>query len=97
MRLVLEGEDAAGVARHIAYYAYIQRARAAIIAELRRQGDSLLALEREAVARRGDLAQNEAAQAAEATRLERGAPSAQVVARISGDIARGRRRSGAEA
>jgi septal ring factor EnvC (AmiA/AmiB activator) len=95
LRLVLEGEDAAGVARHIAYYAYIQRARAAIIAELRRQGDSLLALEREAVARRGDLAQNEAAQAAEATRLERErAERAKVVARISGDIARGRKEIG---
>jgi septal ring factor EnvC (AmiA/AmiB activator) len=95
LRLVLEGEDAAGVARHIAYYAYIQRARAAIIAELRRQGDSLLALEREAVAHRGDLAQNEAAQAAEATRLERErAERAKVVARISGDIARGRKEIG---
>jgi len=95
LRLVLEGEDAAGVARHIAYYGYIQRARAAIISELRRQGETLVALEREAVTRRGDLAQNEAAQAAEAMRLERErAERVKVVARISGDIARGRKEIG---
>jgi septal ring factor EnvC (AmiA/AmiB activator) len=95
LRLILEGEDAAGVARHIAYYGYIQRARAAIISELRRQGDSLAALEREAVTRRGDLARNEAAQAAEAMRLEKErAERVKVVARISGDIARSRKEIG---
>src|SRR6185312_3244841 len=88
LRLILEGEDAAGVARHIAYYGYVQRARAAIISELRRQGETLGALEGEAVTRRADLARNEAAQAAEAIRLEKErAERVKVVARISGDIA----------
>jgi septal ring factor EnvC (AmiA/AmiB activator) len=95
LRLVLEGQDAASVARHIAYYGYIQRVRAAIIAELRQQGDSLLALQQEAIARRTDLAQNEAAQSTEAARLEKErAERAKVVARISGDIAKGRKEIG---
>jgi len=95
LRLILEGEDAAGVARHIAYYGYVQRARAAIISELRRQGETLAALEGEAVTRRADLARNEAAQAAEAIRLEKErAERVKVVARISGDIARGRKEIG---
>ena len=95
LRLILEGEDAAGVARHIAYYGYVQRARAAIISQLRRQGETLVALEGEAVTRRADLARNEAAQAAEAIRLEKErAERVKVVARISGDIARGRKEIG---
>ena len=95
LRLVLEGRDAASVARHVAYYGYIQRARAALIGDLRRQGESLAELEGEAVARREELAQNESAQQSEAARLqkERGARAA-VVARISGDIAKGRREIG---
>jgi septal ring factor EnvC (AmiA/AmiB activator) len=95
LRLILEGRDAASVARHIAYYGYIQRARAALIGDLRRQGESLAELEREAVARRAELAQNESAQQSEAARLqkERSARAA-VVARISGDIAKGRREIG---
>ena len=95
LRLILEGEDAAGVARHIAYYGYVQRARAAIISELRRQGETLGALEGEAVTRRADLARNEAAQATEAMRLDKErAERVKVVARISGDIARGRKEIG---
>ena len=39
LRLALEGRDAATVARHMAYYNYIQRARAELIAELRRKGE----------------------------------------------------------
>ena len=95
LRLILEGEDAAGVARHIAYYGYVQRARAAIISQLRRQGETLGALEGEAVTRRADLARNEAAQATEAMRLDKErAERVKVVARISGDIARGRKEIG---
>jgi septal ring factor EnvC (AmiA/AmiB activator) len=95
LRLVLEGRDAASVARHIAYYGYIQRERAALIGELRRQGESLSTLEQEAVARRAELAQNESAQQAEAARLqqERLARAA-VVTRIAGDIAKSRREIG---
>ncbi|HUQ27024.1 MAG TPA: peptidoglycan DD-metalloendopeptidase family protein [Usitatibacter sp.] len=95
LRLILEGRDAASVARHMAYYGYIQRARAALIGELRRQGESLAELEREAVARRAELAQNESAQQEENSRLQKErAARAAVVARISGDIAKGRREIG---
>ncbi len=59
LRLALEGRDAATVARHIAYYEYIQRARAGIIGELRKKGESLAALEKDALARRDELKENE--------------------------------------
>ena len=95
LRLALEGRDAATVARHIAYYGYIQRARAGIIGELRRKGESLAALERDAVARRDELKQNEREQADEARQLERErAARAAVLARLAGDIAKGRREIG---
>lgn len=95
LRLVLEGRDAASVARHIAYYDYIQRARAALITELRRQGEAIAALGRDAAARRSELAQNEAQQGAETARLQKErAARAAVVARIAGDIARSRREIG---
>ena len=95
LRLVLEGRDAATVARHIAYYGYIQRARAGLIGELHRKGDELIALEKDAVARRDELRDNEAAQADEARKLERErAGRAAIVARLAGDIARSRREIG---
>jgi murein hydrolase activator len=95
LRLILEGRDAASVARHIAYYGYIQRARAALIGQLRRRGDDLAALEREATARRAELAANESEQAGETRTLEKErAVRAAMVARIAGDIARGRREIG---
>jgi septal ring factor EnvC (AmiA/AmiB activator) len=91
LRLALEGRDAAEVARHIAYYGYVQKARADIIAGLRRRGEELAALERDAVARRNEIAENEAAQASETRKLEKErAAHAAVVARIAGDIAKGR-------
>ena len=95
LRLALEGRDAATVARHIAYYEYIQRARAGIIGELRKKGESLAALEKDAVARRDELQQNEKSQADEARKLERErAARAAVLARLAGDIAKGRREIG---
>jgi septal ring factor EnvC (AmiA/AmiB activator) len=95
LRLVLEGRDAASVARHVAYYDYIQRARAALIAELRRQGESIAALGAQVAERRAELSRNEARQVAEAARLQKErAARAAVVARIAGDIARGRREIG---
>jgi murein hydrolase activator len=69
LRLALEGRDAATVARHIAYYGYIQRARAGIIGELRRKGETLAALEKDAVASRDELRQNEAQQADQTRKL----------------------------
>jgi septal ring factor EnvC (AmiA/AmiB activator) len=95
LRLVLEGRDPASVARHVAYYDYIQRARAALIAELRRQGEAIAALGSEVAARRSELARNEAQQVAETARLQKErAARAAVVTRIAGDIARGRREIG---
>lgn len=95
LRLALEGRDAATVARHIAYYEYIQRARAGIIGELRKKGESLAALEKDAVARRDELQQNEKSQADEARKLERErAARAAVLARLAGEIAKGRREIG---
>ena len=95
LRLALEGRDAATVARHIEYYGYIQRARAEVIGELRRKGAELAALEKDAVERRDEMRQNEAEQAREARKLEKErAARAAVVARLAGDIARGRREIG---
>lgn len=95
LRLALEGRDAATVARHIAYYDYIQRARAQLIAELRGKGEEIAALEREARASRDELAQNEAQQMREARHLEKErAARAAVVSRLAGEIAKGRREIG---
>jgi septal ring factor EnvC (AmiA/AmiB activator) len=95
LRLILEGRDAATVARQVQYYGYIQRARADLIAELRRTGEQLAALENDARTRRDELAQNESEQAVETRRLEkeRGARAA-VVAKLAGEIARGRKEIG---
>jgi septal ring factor EnvC (AmiA/AmiB activator) len=95
LRLALEGRDAATVARHIAYYEYIQKARADLIVELRRKADQLAALQQDAQARQGELAENESDQARETRALERERTArASVVARISVDIAKGRREIG---
>ncbi|HXN15957.1 MAG TPA: peptidoglycan DD-metalloendopeptidase family protein, partial [Usitatibacter sp.] len=95
LRLALEGRDAPSVARHLAYYGYIQQARAELIAELRRRIEELAALARDALARRQELAQNEAAQASETRRLEQErARRAALVARLAGQIAKGEREIG---
>ncbi len=95
LRLALEGRDAATAARHIEYYNYVQRARADLIAQLRRKGEELAILAQDATTRRAELAQNEAASAAEARKLEsERAARAAVVARLAGDIAKGRREIG---
>jgi septal ring factor EnvC (AmiA/AmiB activator) len=95
LRLALEGRDAATVARHIEYYNYVQRARADLIAQLRRKGEELAVLAQDAAARREELAQNESESAAEARKLERErAARAAVVAKIAGEIAKGKREIG---
>lgn len=95
LRLTLEGRDAATVARHIAYYGYIQKARAGLIGELRRKSEELASLERDAMMRRNELAENEAAQSRETRELQKErAAHAAVVARLAGDIAKGRREIG---
>lgn len=95
LRLALEGRDAATVSRHLTYYQYVQRARAGIIGELRANGEQLAALQQEALARRDELAQNEAQQASETRKLERErAARAAVVARLAGEVARSKREIG---
>ncbi|HET7731909.1 MAG TPA: peptidoglycan DD-metalloendopeptidase family protein [Usitatibacter sp.] len=95
LRLMLEGRDAAALARHAAYYQYIQKARAGLIAGLRGKGEELARLQEEAVARRDELAQNQAEQVRETRRLEKErAARAAVVTRLAGEIARSRREIG---
>jgi septal ring factor EnvC (AmiA/AmiB activator) len=95
VRLALEGRDAATVARHMEYYNYIQRARAALIAELRARSEEIAGLARDAASRREELARNESASLAQARTLERErAERAAVVARLAGEIARGKREIG---
>jgi murein hydrolase activator len=48
LRLLLEGRDAGDAARRLAYYGYIQKARADVIVELREKAAKLDALERDA-------------------------------------------------
>ena len=95
LRLALEGRDAATVARHIEYYNYVQRARADLIAQLRRKAEELAGLAKDAAARREEIAQNEAESVAEARKLERErAARAAVVQKLAGEIAKGRREIG---
>lgn len=95
LRLILEGRDAATVARHIAYYGYIQRARAEAIAELREKAERLQAIDREARERRDELAANQAGQEREARVLEKErAARMAAVKRLAGDIEKSRREIG---
>ncbi|HEX6634582.1 MAG TPA: peptidoglycan DD-metalloendopeptidase family protein [Usitatibacter sp.] len=95
LRLILEGRDPEAAARHLQYYGYIQRARARLIDDLKREEDDLAQLQSEAQARRDQLAQNEAEQAKESRRLEKErAARADEVRKIAGEISRNRRRIG---
>jgi len=95
LRLALEGRDAATVARHIEYYNYLQRTRADLIAQLRRKGDELAVLAKDAEARRAEIRQNEAESTAEARKLEQErAARAAVVQRLAGEISKSRREIG---
>ena len=95
LRVVLEGRDAAQVARHLAYLGYIQRERASLIAELRRGSEALAALQGEARGRSEALAANQAAQAREARKLEKERSArAAAVKRIAGEVAKGKREIG---
>jgi septal ring factor EnvC (AmiA/AmiB activator) len=95
LRLMLEGKDAATVARHLEYYNYIQRARGEVIESLRVKGEQLAQLAQQAEDRRAELKQNEAQQATETRRLEKErAARAAVVNRLAGEISRSRREIG---
>ncbi len=60
LRLALQGRDPATVARHMEYYNYIQRARAELIAELRRRGEEIAELASLRGARLAELARRPA-------------------------------------
>lgn len=95
LRLMIEGKDAATVARHLAYYGYIQKARADAILELRDKAARLAELDAEARARRDALAANEADREREARVLEKErATRAATVQRLAGDIDKSRREVG---
>ena len=95
LRLALEGRDPATVARHLAYYGYIQKARLEAISGLKEQAESLQALEREARGRRDALAENQSRQEREAQVLEKErAARLAVVQKAAGDIEKGRREIG---
>jgi septal ring factor EnvC (AmiA/AmiB activator) len=95
LRLLLEGRDAATVARHLAYYGYIQKARAQVIVDLRDKADRLHGLDERARERRDALAANEAEQARQAQVLEKDRIArADTVKRLAGDIEKQRREIG---
>ncbi len=95
LRIVLEGRDAAQVARHLAYLGYVQRARAGLITELRVGAQTLAELQGEALARREALAANQSEQVREARKLESERTArAATVRRHAGDVAKGRREIG---
>jgi len=95
LRLALEGRDAADVARRIAYYGYIQKARSELIAQLREKAAQLALLQREALEKRDAIAANLAAHEDETRVLARErAARAAVVQRLAGEIARGQREIG---
>jgi murein hydrolase activator len=95
LRLLLEGRDAATVARHIEYLGYVQRERATLIAELRQGTERIAALEAEALARREALAANQAEQASQARQLERErSEHAVLVKRLADEVAKGKREIG---
>ncbi|HQZ44577.1 MAG TPA: peptidoglycan DD-metalloendopeptidase family protein [Usitatibacteraceae bacterium] len=95
LRLILEGRDLAAVARHLAYFGYIQRARAESLVELRRGAEEVAALESQAREKRAAIAENQAAQARESRRLEK-ERSARAAAhkRLAGRVAQGKREIG---
>jgi murein hydrolase activator len=95
LRLVIEGHDLSTVERHLEYYAYLSRARAEVIAQLRRSSEQLAELEAQTLRKRAELATNLEAQAREKQRLdrERGARAA-MLKRISGTVAMQRREIG---
>lgn len=95
LRLILEGRDLATLTRHLAYFGYVQRARAESLAELKRGAEEVAALEAQASLKRADIAENQAAQARESQRLEKErAARAAAVKRLAGQVAKGKREIG---
>jgi septal ring factor EnvC (AmiA/AmiB activator) len=95
MRLILEGHDMATLTRHLAYFGYVQRARAESLAALKRGADEVAELEGEARQKRAAIAENQAAQARESQRLEKERLArAAALKRLSGQVEKGKREIG---
>ena len=95
LRLILEGKDLSALARHLAYYGYVQRARAESLASLKRGADEVAALEAQAREKREAIAENQAAQARQTQKLEKErAARAAALKRAAGQVEKGRREIG---
>ena len=95
LRLMLNGQDVASVARQIHYFGYVSNARATVIAELKRSLEALATLEANGRNKQEELAANADAQkkarvALQGERLVR----QKVFAKIKTDITRNRREIG---
>jgi septal ring factor EnvC (AmiA/AmiB activator) len=96
LRLVLSGENPNDIARDLHYLGYVSRAHGAAIAGMRESLKRLKALSDETVSKAKELAGIGAAQLSQRQRLEaEKRKRAEVVARLSRDIARQRREIGA--
>jgi len=95
LRLILEGRDLAALTRHLAYFGYVQRARAEALAALKRGAEEVEALEAQAREKRAAIAENRSAQARETQRLEKErAARAAALKRLAGEVVKGKREIG---
>ena len=96
LRLILEGKDLATLTRHLAYFGYVQRARAETLAALKRGAEEVAALEAEAREKRAAIAENQAAQAREIAAAREGARGAcrWRSSALAGQVAKGKREIG---
>lgn len=95
LKLLLNGEEPARIARQLHYYGYISRARAALIAELRAGIAQLGEIAQEAERKAAELAAVTAESEAQRARLEREKQArSQLLARLARDIKRQRRQIG---
>ena len=95
LRLILEGKDLATLTRHLAYFGYVQRARAEALAALRRGAEEVAALEAQAKEKRAAIAENQAAQSRESQRLEKErAGRAAALKRLAGQVQKSKREIG---
>ena len=95
LRLMLNGDDVAFVARQIHYFGYVSKARATMIAGLNKSLTTLAALEENARTKRDELAVNAEAQKKARTALQtERAERQKVFAKIKTDITQNRREIG---
>ncbi|MCM2327400.1 MAG: peptidoglycan DD-metalloendopeptidase family protein [Lysobacter sp.] len=95
LRLILEGKDLATLTRHLAYFGYVQRARAETLAALQRGAAEVATLEAQAREKSAAIAENRAAQARESQRLEQErAARAAALKRLAGQVEKNKREIG---